>query len=109
MPLTKEQEDAVRAEATRRGIDPEKLIKAADLASRDKNRDSGGSKAADDSGASSDQPKLYQYHLPFVTVREVRQVWLGLKEPFKGDDEIAAEWAAKFAGTGSKPDDDSAP
>lgn len=40
--------------------------------------------------------KLFQYHLPFMKVRELR-ARLGFTEAFDGDDENAAEWANKFA------------
>ncbi len=102
MPLSQEQKDHLTAEAEKRGLDPAKLIAAAEdhlaQAVESQPKDSGGAKAAKESGATPDQPKLFQYHLPFVTVKEVRQHWLGLTDSFPGDSEVASEWAAKHGG-----------
>lgn len=99
MPLSAEQKAKLQAEAARRGIDPAKLIAAAERAI---DADSAGPEAR--SSAPGDPPKLFQYHLPFVTVREVRQKWLGLTESFPGDSAIASEWAAKHGETGDGND-----
>jgi len=49
------------------------------------------------------------YHLPFVTVNEVRQIWLGLPA-VSGGDEYAGIWAAKQgAPTASAPGSDDEP
>lgn len=102
MPLSPEQKDALTAEAKKRGIDPDKLIAAAEehLANPPA---SGEQKAAASTGGTPDQPKLFQYHLPFVTVGEVRRVWLGLTDSFPGDNEVASDWAAKHGGSSGGP------
>lgn len=106
MPLSQEQRAALERAAADNGVDPAALIEVADaeLAARDAppNAD-----AAAIAAEQAEPPKLFQYHLPFVRVREVRRVWLRLEEPFPGDDEIAAEWAAKFTGpaTSQPPDE----
>jgi len=94
MPLSESQRAKLTAEAARRGIDPDKLIAAAEKAVE-------GKPGADDrvpSGkpAKTDRP-LYMYHLPFVTVNEVRTTWLGL-EPIAGGEANAAKYAAEQAG-----------
>ena len=100
MPLNEEQEAKVRAYAQKNGLDEEKLVEEAN-----KIQDSGAGQVAqegstpDNGGppsSSTEKPKLFQYHLPFVTVKEVRQNWLGLTDSFPGDNEVAAEWAAKY-------------
>jgi hypothetical protein len=100
MPLDPQQREALERAARENGVDPADLIKAAEeeLAGAEPKPD-GKPTTKDARGgepASSEPPKLFQYHLPFVRVREVRKVWLKLDEPFPGDEEIAAEWAAKF-------------
>ena len=98
MPLTDKQRAALEAKAKENGVDPAKLIAEAEAMSG--GSDASGSKAS--SGA--EQPKLFMYLLPFVTVREVREVWLGLSESFPGDGEVASAWAAKQGGnTGGQP------
>jgi hypothetical protein len=100
MPLDQQQREALERAARENGVDPADLIKAAEEEIAGAEPKSDGK--PDAKGASGEQsagvepPKLFQYHLPFVRVREVRKVWLKLDEPFPGDDEIAAEWAAKF-------------
>lgn len=109
MPLSKEQRDALAAEAKRRGIDEAKLIAAAerelgaDQASTEPKPQTGDAKGRPAPAASTEQPKpLYQYHLPFVTVNEVRTVWLGLAA-MSGGEENAAKYAARQFAEASKP------
>lgn len=104
MPLNEQQRAALEAAAEREGVDPAELIAAAEaeLAATE-------GEAKPDAAAkpgSAEQPKLFQYHLAFVKVREVRANWLGLTDPFPGDDEVAAAWAARFAAAPA-PDDGS--
>lgn len=105
MPLTNKQRAAIEAKAKEAGVDPARLLAEAESIS------SGQSAAPDTKGDSSrsvpstEQPKLFMYLLPFVTVREVREVWLGLSDSFPGDDEVASAWAAKQGGGGSTPPD----
>lgn len=91
MPLSDEQKTKLAAEAQKRGLDPAKLIAAADKAAQ-----APATKSKVDAAASADlpPPNLYLYHLPFVTVNEVRMIWLKL-DAVAGGDQYAAEWAAK--------------
>lgn len=99
MALSEEQKARLRTEAGKRGIDPDKLIAAAEAEPSDDS--SSGSRSPAPTG---EQPKLFMYLLPFVTVREVRQKWLGLTDSFSGDGEVAAKWAAKMtAGAAPSP------
>lgn len=91
--MTPDQEKELCAQATAAGLDADAVLAAA---KRLENADTS-------SAPSAEQPKLFQYHLPFVTVREVRSTWLGLTDPFPGDSEVAAVWAAKNGGGGGTP------
>lgn len=42
------------------------------------------------------EAKLFEYHLPFVTVNEVRELWLE-RPPVEGGHQYASEWAAEKA------------
>jgi hypothetical protein len=100
MALNAAQRAKLTAEARRRGIDPAKLIAAAEAQLEKQSTSS----SSPESAQASEMPKLFQYHLPFVTVGEVRRRWLGLDESFAGDDEVASDWAAKHGGgTGGDP------
>ena len=110
MPLSDKQRALAIEEAKRRGIDEAALIAEMErLADEKPDAKSDDAKGKPPSG---EPPKLFMYHLPFVRVREVRQVWLGLTESFPGDDEIASEWAAKHgadaAPAGTPPPDEAA-
>ena len=101
--LTTEQRARLKSEAERRGIDPDELIAEAEkLAPDEKPADEKPAKAG--APAKTDKP-LYMYHLPFVTVNEVRTVWLGLG-PIAGGDANAAKYAAENSGAPAttKPD-----
>lgn len=103
MPLTNEQRARLTAEAQRRGIDPAELITAAEQQSPPGDGQSSNGQSA----PAGEQPKLFMYLLPFVTVREVREKWLGLTDSFAGDREVASAWAAKQGPApsgGSDPD-----
>ena len=96
MPLSAEQKQALEAEAKKRGIDPAKLIAVAE-----KTVGSPDQKPGD--ATTGEKPKLFMYLLPFVTVREVRQNWLGLSDSFAGDSEVASKWAAEMGGGSPSP------
>jgi hypothetical protein len=88
--LTEKQKAALRAEAALRSIDADDLIAEAEGLSSAPKADGPPEKA----GAT---PPLYMYHLPFVTVNEVRTRWLGL-DSVTGGEQYASEWAAEHAG-----------
>lgn len=93
MPLSPEQVTALRAAAEREGVDPDALVAAAETgASGADQKDTGASPTA------TEPPKLFQYHLPFVLVRELRSKWLGLDERIADDEMLCAEFALKHGG-----------
>ena len=96
MPLTSQQRAALEAKAKEVGVDPVKLIAEAEGLLAPKSAASPDSSTAPD--ATAEKPKLFMYLLPFVTVKEVRENWLGLTESFAGDGEVASSWAAKQGG-----------
>lgn len=113
MPLSAEQKAKLEDEAQRRGIDAAKLIAAAE---KELSAGSGSqtttappstkveTEGKADKGkpakaeAPAEKPNLFMYLLPFVTVNEVRTIWLEL-EPIAGGEKIASKWAAEQAGT----------
>lgn len=103
MPLTSKQRRALEAKAKEAGISPRDLIAEAEAMSGGAPTRSEESGDAPDKAPSAEQPKLFMYLLPFVTVREVRSVWLGLTDSFPGDGQVASAWAAKQGGSGEEP------
>lgn len=90
MPLTEEQKSKLREAAIERDVDPDALIAEAERQSQ--SSETGTAPSSGDKPTKTDKP-LYMYHLPFVTVNEVRTIWLGLS-PIAGGDEYAAKFAA---------------
>lgn len=100
MPLTSKQRAALEAKAKEKGVDSGKLIAAAEALDSE-GADAPAKSKAPGMSAGGEKPNLYMYHLPFVTVNEVREIWLDLP-PVTGGDEYAGIWAAKQTG-GQKP------
>lgn len=100
MPLTSKQRSALEAKAKEKGVDAAKLLAAAEALAAD-GAGSGDPKQPD-AAAKGEKPNLYMYHLPFVTVNEVRTIWLDLPA-VSGGDEYAGVWASKQGGS-TKPD-----
>jgi hypothetical protein len=100
MPLTSAQRTALEAKAKEAGVDPAKLIAEAEKIS---SNGSASEPKAPGAAAKGEKPNLYMYHLPFVTVNEVRENWLDLP-PVAGGDEYAGAWAAKQGGTTEEPE-----
>jgi len=106
--LTPEQVEKVRAAAEEAGVDPERLLAVAQREHGAPEKDKSGPNGTEGKpgGAGGAAPKerqqLYQYHLPFVTVREVRDYLrsggIVLDDAFAGDPRVAAAWAAETAG-----------
>ncbi len=102
MPLSSKQRAALEAKAKERGIDAAKLVAAAEsMQSGDSPPDDTGKTPG--ASAKGEKPNLYMYHLPFVTVNEVRTIWLDL-DPVSGGDEYAGIWAAKQGAAPPKPE-----
>lgn len=92
MPLTEEQKTLLRTKAAERNVDPEALIAEAERLTQSSDAGSAAADSSAPAAKSTDKP-LYMYHLPFVTVNEVRTIWLGLG-PIAGGEEYAAKFAA---------------
>ena len=107
--LTEDQKNKLRDAATERGVDADALISEAERQSQSQpTAKPGTGKPADAASVKADKP-LYMYHLPFVTVNEVRTIWLGLG-PIAGGDEYAAKFAAaQTAGSTAPPSSGSDP
>lgn len=113
MPISDQQRKRLEVIATEKGLDLDELIAEAEkmLASRtapagvkpagDKPPPASTPASATSTSAAPEQPKLFQYHLPFVTVNEVRQKWLGLEA--WSDDDGGNENAAAFSAANSAP------
>ena len=95
MPLSSAQREALTAKAREMGVDAGELIAEAESIVS-------GAGASPSPQSAAEKPKLFMYLLPFVTVREVRENWLGLSESFPGDGEVAAAWALKHGGGSSE-------
>jgi hypothetical protein len=89
MPLDPKREQAIRDEAERRGVDPDEAVKRA------------GGAAPPQAAAEGGKPtneRLLIGHLPFIKVRELRSVWLGLDERIADDEMMCGEFAVKYGG-----------
>jgi hypothetical protein len=118
MPLSQEQRTIIEEEAKRRGVDPAKLIAAAeraraedakagaDAARAASSPDKATDKAATPAKAAAELRPLYQYHLAFVKVNEVREHWLGVPKwsVEEGGEENAAQFAARMLASPAKSD-----
>ena len=106
MALSEDQRRKLEERALADGIDAGALIAAAEQEL------AGGEPGGEPSGVPGsgvELPKLFQYHLPFVRVREVRRRWLGLTEAFPGDEAIASEWSMQHGGEGPAAPDGAGP
>jgi hypothetical protein len=139
MPLDPKREQAIRAEARRRGVDPDEAVKRAGamagMTPTDKSgaegmlkaaiarheRHMNGTEATDErsqqkmmdemkaalaalgegAGAQAARPTLERLLigvLPFVRVRELRSIWLGLDERLPDDELSCGEFQLKYGG-----------
>jgi hypothetical protein len=105
MPLTERQRAALESEAKRRGLDVAALIREAESLAGNGNDGARGDASADAKPTEKNDRPLYMYHLPFVTVNEVRTIWLGL-DPIAGGEKIASKWAAEQSAPPSSPSDE---
>lgn len=99
MRLNPATEQRVRAEAERRGGDPDRAVaRAESLAPKDPPSADKGDHAPDN-GARPVADRLLVGFLPFIKVRELRAVWLGLPERIDDDEMTCGDYAAKHGGT----------
>jgi len=91
MPLNAKQRSLVEAEARRRGIDPAEAIAEAE-------KRSGGSEASSTEDSAATRPvadRLLIGFLPFIKVRELRSIWLGLDDRIADDELTCAAYQVK--------------
>lgn len=101
MPLDPAARERVIAEAKRRGVDPQAALTAAEKV------------APKESAASSDKPsgdssrpivdRLLIGFLPFIKVRELRALWLGLDERIPDDEMTCGDYQAVHGGAAAAP------
>jgi hypothetical protein len=103
--LSPEQLTALRAAAEGEGVDPDALIKAAESELEDEPDEKPESEGKSKPPA---EAKIFQYHLPFLRVNELR-AFLGLPTDAPGGDQFCGQWLATNGGvlagpTAAKPD-----
>ena len=106
----------IEDEAAKRGADPAKAIAEAERLHSDAQTEekagaeSGAGKASADAEGDFPAPfksQLLIGHLPFIRVRELRALWLGLTESLPDDDLTCGEFQRKHGGA-SVPSDPAA-
>ena len=97
--LSEEQIAALTEAAREHGIDPDAVLSAAENLSNA--RASQGEPGADPSGRPLFE-RLLIGTLPFIRVRELRQLWLKLDERIPDDEMMCGEFAAKYGGTAAE-------
>lgn len=103
MPLDQVTAKRVRDEAERRGVDPDEAIAEAERI----RSSAGAAPAPGKADAVPGKPAPGQHPtfermligaFPFVMVRELRSIWLGLDERIPDDDMMCGEFQAKYGG-----------
>lgn len=89
----------IEDEAVKRGADPAEAVAEAErLSASSGGKDGGGS---DEAPARPLAERLLIGFLPFIKVRELRSLWLGLTEPVIDDELTCAEWQLKHGSPAS--------
>ena len=88
--MTPDQEARLRARAEAEGLDAEALVALARTAAP-------STADAPEPDAPKTEVKIYQYHLPFMRVRELR-AFIGLSERIPDDDALCGEFLARHGG-----------
>jgi hypothetical protein len=97
--LSPAAEKAVRAEAERRGQDPEAAVEHA----RSLMPDDEGGKTGESGTARPTFERLLIGVLPFIKVRELRSIWLGLDERVPDDEMMCGDFQVKHGGAAAAP------
>lgn len=87
MPLDERQLVVLREAALRNGVDEAALIRAAE-----------GGTDGDDGPVRPTAERLLIGFLPFIKVRELRELWLGLEERVADDEMMCGDFALKHGG-----------
>lgn len=88
MPLSDDTRKRIEAEAQRRGVDSKAAIAEAERGSGDPAK--GGTRPTAE--------RLLIGFLPFIKVRELRSMWLGLPERIPDDELTCGDYALKHGG-----------
>jgi hypothetical protein len=99
MPLDPKREQVIRAEAKRRGVNPDEAVKRAGGPAPEPQDGEGG---PDASGKPTFE-RLLIGAFPFLKVRELRSIWLGLDERVPDDEMMCGDFAAKHGGAAPAP------
>lgn len=105
MPLDPAIRDRVIAEAKRRGADPQAAIEAAEKVAPKSDTPSDKPSSGDASRPIAD--RLPIGFLPFIKVRELRAIWLGLDERIDDDEMTCGDYQAAHGGAAPAPANDS--
>lgn len=103
MPLDPTTRARIVDEAKRRGIDPAVAIAAAEKVAP------AAETAEDDAPSTSDAParpvadRLLIGFLPFIKVRELRALWLGLDDRIPDDEMTCGDYQLKHGGAAAAP------
>ena len=103
MPLDQATRDRVIAEAKRRGADPQTALAAAEKVAPKADAPSDKPTGGDASRPVAD--RLLIGFLPFIKVRELRELWLGLDDRIPDDEMTCGDYQAKHGGAAAAPSD----
>lgn len=103
MPLSPEQREKISELAEKLGVEEKTLLTMAEELQRETSDEVASPAARDDRGPaeiaeSSEPPKIFQYHLPFLTVAEIRAS-IGMTGAVPDAGMLAGEWLARHGGT----------
>ena len=96
MPLDPATRERVIAEAKRRGVDPQAAIAAAEGVAPAAKPDAPNDQSSADGRPVAD--RLLIGFLPFIKVRELRSLWLGLDDRIPDDELTCGDYQIKHGG-----------
>lgn len=109
MPLDPATRDRVVAEAKRRGADPQAALAAAERVAPKPKADAPSDAQSDKpAGGDTSRPvadRMLIGFLPFIKVRELRELWLGLDDRIPDDELTCGDYQAKHGGAAAAPVD----
>jgi hypothetical protein len=105
MPLDPDMRAHIEAEAKRRGVDPAAAIARAE--ERAPTAAPAAKDAPDDKPGRPVADRLLVGFLPFIKVRELRAVWLGLDERIPDDEMTCGDYQVAHGGAAAAPATDS--
>jgi hypothetical protein len=110
MPLDPATEKRIRDEAAKRGADPGMALAEAErIRAKAAPVEKSDEKPETETTTHPVADRLLIGFLPFMKVRELRSIWLGLPERVQDDEMFCGDFAAKHGGAASAPAPDGAP